>query len=237
MGKTVLVVCSHPDDETLGAGGAIARHVAEGDSVYAMYFTTGLGSRDGIDDDRHGESKGVYSTIIPGSIGRRKAHAQAAADVLGFKWHAKLDYPDNAMDTSSLLSVVKYVEEAIDTLQPELVYTHHGGDLNIDHAVVYRAVMTATRPLPEQIVREVRLMEVPSSTEFSLTPFKPNLWLAITEEQAARKHVALGCYKDELRQYPHPRSHEAIGYNELRRAAEGGVGPLAEAFNVVRRRL
>ena len=235
MSKTVLVIGAHSDDETLGAGGAIARHIAEGDTVYAMMFTTGLASRDGLENTTY-RSDEQYSTLKT-AILRREEHADAAARVLGFSWYARHDMPDNAMDTVPLLDVVKHVEEAIDDLKPELVYTHHGGDLNIDHAVVYRAVMTATRPLPEQIVREVRLMEVPSSTEFSLTPFVPNLWVELTHEQAAKKHLALGCYKDELRSYPHPRSHEAIGYNEMRRAIEGGVEHLAEAFNVVRRRV
>ena len=222
MSKTILVVIGHEDDEVLGCGGSIARHIAEGDKVLCVAFTTGLRSRDGM---------------LEWDIQRRHIHATDAAKVLGFTWYARHDMPDNAMDTVPLLDVVKHVEEAIDDLKPELVYTHHGGDLNIDHAVVYRAVMTATRPLPEQIVREVRLMEVPSSTEFSLTPFVPNLWVELTHEQAAKKHLALGCYKDELRSYPHPRSHEATGYNEMRRAIEGGVEHLAEAFNVVRRRV
>ena len=222
MSKTVLVVCAHPDDETLGCGGAIARHVAEGDKVLAMMFTTGLRSRGGVTDE---------------GIARRHCHATDAAKTLGFTWYARYDFPDNRMDSIDLLDVVQDVEEAIDTLQPELVYTHHGGDLNIDHRQVHDATMTAIRRLPEQIVCEVRCMEVPSSTEFSKTPFIPNLWIALTEDQAARKHMALSCYTDELRQWPHPRCHEAIGYLELRRAVEGGVGPLAEAFNVISRRI
>jgi len=221
MGKTVLVCIAHEDDEVLGLGGSIARHVAEGDKVLCMAFTTGLRSRDGTTAD---------------DVLRRHGHATDAARTLGFTWYARRDMPDNAMDTVPLLDVVKHVEEAIDTLQPELVYTHHGGDLNIDHAVVYRAVMTATRPLPEQIVREVRLMEVPSSTEFSLIPFVPNLWVELTGIQLHAKLEALDCYADEIRDDSHPRSAGCVGNLAIRRGYESGHH-LAEAFNVVRRRL
>jgi len=234
MSKTVLVIGAHSDDETLGAGGAIARHIAEGDTVYAMMFTTGLASRDGLENTTY-RSDEQYSTLKT-AILRREEHADAAARVLGFSWYARHDMPDNAMDTVPLLDVVKHVEEAIDDLKPELVYTHHGGDLNIDHAVVYRAVMTATRPLPEQIVREVRLMEVPSSTEFSLTPFVPNLWVELTPKRLKAKMDALECYVDEVRDHTHPRSTDAVATLADRRGYEGGY-QFAEAFNVVRRRL
>ena len=217
----VLVVCAHADDEVLGAGGAIARHVADGAEVWAMYFTTGLRSRPGVTD---------------ADITRRKKHAWNAAELLGFKWYGDYDYPDNRMDSVDLLDVVQDVEKAIDDLQPALVYTHHGGDLNIDHNVVWRAVMTATRPLPEQIVREVRLMEVPSSTEFSLTPFEPNLWVPLTPQQLFAKMQALDCYVDEVRDGAHPRSLGAISNLAVRRGHESGY-QFAEAFNVVRRRV
>ena len=221
MSKTILVVIGHEDDEVLGCGGSIARHIAEGDKVLCVAFTTGLRSRDGM---------------LEWDIQRRHIHATDAAKVLGFTWYARHDMPDNAMDTVPLLDVVKHVEEAIDDLKPELVYTHHGGDLNIDHAVVYRAVMTATRPLPEQIVREVRLMEVPSSTEFSLTPFVPNLWVELTPKRLKAKMDALECYVDEVRDHTHPRSTDAVATLADRRGYEGGY-QFAEAFNVVRRRL
>jgi len=144
--------------------------------------------------------------------------------------------PDNRMDTVPLLDVVKHVEEAIDDLKPELVYTHHGGDLNIDHRTVSKAVDTATRGLPEQIVCEVREMEVPSSTEFGREIFEPNLFVRLADEEIQVKVAALNCYADETRGWPHPRSARGVEVLAMYRGMCCGCS-IAEAFNVVRRRL
>ena len=220
---TILVVIGHADDECLGCGGAIAKHVEDGDEVFAMYFTTGLLSRFGttIDD-----------------IHRRREHAEDAARVLGFTWYDQLGFPDNRMDSVDLLDAVQPIERAIDELKPKIVYTHHGGDLNIDHRQVHDAVWTATRGLPEQIVREVRLMEVPSSTEFFFAdqPFVPNLHMTLTLAHIEKKIAALQCYADEVRHWPHPRSVEGVRVLAHYRGMCCGVSR-AEAFNVVRRRV
>src|SRR2546428_7477162 len=92
--------------------------------------------------------------------------AERANEILGVKSLKLRDFPDNRLDTVPVLEVVKCVEAAIASFQPEVIYTHHAGDLNVDHEVVNRAVVTACRPLPGSHVRSILTFEVPSSTEW-----------------------------------------------------------------------
>ena len=206
----VLVVASHPDDEVLGCGGTIAKHVANGDEVSVLIMTQG---REG------GE--------IPDA-------AEAANSILGATFLWLDDYPDNKMDTIPLLDVVKSVEYFIDNLKPDIVYTHHAGDLNIDHRITHQAVMTACRPLPGCSVKTILCFEVPSSTEWG-QGFEPNWFVDITEfEFLGKKYDALDAYGSEMRDFPHPRSHRAVLNLGRLRGATVGV-EMAEAFMVARR--
>ncbi|OPX53834.1 PIG-L deacetylase family protein, partial [Oceanospirillum multiglobuliferum] len=114
MSKTVLVVAAHTDDEALGCGGAIARHVAEGEQVHLLFMTDGVGSRE----------------VIAAEATERLTAAQQAAKVLGVSSFTNLNFPDNRMDSVSLLDIVQKLEAVINEVQPEVIYTHHNGDLN-----------------------------------------------------------------------------------------------------------
>ena len=148
MSVRVLVVAAHPDDEALGCGATMARHAARGDTVCGLFMADGVGARG--------------STI---GLEARRAAAEAAARVLGAEPPRVLGFPDNRLDTVALLDIVQAVEGVLAEVQPDVIYTHHGGDLNIDHVIAHRAVMTAARPVPGQPVRAVYGFEVPSSTE------------------------------------------------------------------------
>jgi LmbE family N-acetylglucosaminyl deacetylase len=134
------------------------------------------------------------------------------------------------------LDVVKIVEELIAKFDPAVIYTHHPGDLNVDHGVVYRAVLTASRPLPGQRVREIYAFEVASSTEWAfqrLEPsFRPNVFVDISST-LENKVAALACYDTETRKFPHPRSPEAVRAIAMRWGSVAGF-PAAEAFELIR---
>ena len=219
--RSVLVVAAHSDDETLGCGATIHRHHVAGDRVAAIHLTDGVGAR-ATSADRVAE--------------RVRASDEAAA-ALGFEWVRRGSFPDNQLDAVELLSLVKFIEAAIGELRPDLVYTHHGADLNIDHRLTFRATLTATRPLPGATVTEVRTFEVPSSTEWSsphLGPeFRPTLYVDVGPSWDA-KLAALRAYSPELRPPPHPRSLEAIDALARWRGAQSGL-ERSEAFEVVRR--
>lgn len=220
MSRSILIVVAHADDEVLGCGGTIARHVAEGDSVHVIFMADGVSSR--------GSEQSA-------DLIRRNQARDAALKILGVtEWHA-LDFPDNRMDSVPLLDVVQVLEHIVRKIQPERVYTHHHGDLNVDHRVTHQAVLTACRPLPGSSVREILAFEVMSSTEWTtpgLAPFIPHAFVDISDH-LPKKLKALAAYELEMRPAPHSRS---IGHIEaLARHRGNSVGvEAAEGFEVVR---
>ena len=221
----VLVVAAHPDDEVLGCGATIARHADRGDAVRVLILGEGITSR----HDRPGQAD-------PEEIRALHRAAARASDVLGAKDCELSSLPDNRFDTVALLDVVKIVERAVAAWQPDVVYTHHGGDLNIDHAITFRAVLTATRPTPGCGVRSLLAFEVPSSTEWAFGQLEPRFTPDTFIEVAAtldRKIAALREYDGELRAFPHPRSAEGLEVVARRWGTAVGVDA-AEAFVTIR---
>jgi LmbE family N-acetylglucosaminyl deacetylase len=218
--QSVLALVAHPDDEVLGAGGTLAGHAARGDQVHIVCLTDGVGARG---DDR-------------AAVARRAEAAARAASILGAHPPKFLGFPDNRLDQVTLLDVVQAIEGAIDALKPVTIYTHHEGDLNIDHAICHRAILTACRPMPGSIVRNIFAMEVASSTEWaspnSATAFAPTRYVDISLTMAVKRR-AIEAYAEEMRSFPHPRSIEAITALATWRGANVGL-TAAEAFMVVR---
>ncbi len=220
---TVLVVAAHPDDEALGAGGAIVRHVREGERVSILILADGVTSRD-------------PSAAHESELARRRAAAMAAAEILGADRPRFLDLPDNRLDTVAMLDLARAVEDEVRRVQPHTVYTHHAGDLNIDHRSTHEAVMTACRPVPGGVVRTVLCFETPSSTEWrapsTATAFIPSWYVDVAATLSA-KLSALTAYDEEMRAWPHPRSLEAVEHLARWRGASIGV-EAAEAFVLAR---
>jgi len=222
---TVLVVAAHPDDEILGCGGTMTRLAREGDEVRIAILAEGMSSRYAHREDAD-----------PQKLQHLHARAKQAADKVGAKEVVLCKLPDNRLDTVPLLDVVKTVEELVARFRPEIIYTHHPGDLNVDHGVVHRAVLTATRPMSGQCVRDVYAFEVPSSTEWAfqrLEPsFRPNVFVDITDSLET-KIAALACYDTETRKFPHPRSAEALRAIATRWGSVVGLQAV-EAFELIR---
>lgn len=220
MSNTILVVVAHADDEVLGCGGTIARHVAEGDAVHVVFMADGVSSR-AMNDSAE--------------LQRRNQARDAALRILGVTNSYALDFPDNRMDSVPLLDVVKALELIVPQVQPNRVYTHHHGDLNVDHRVTHQAVMTACRPVPGSSVREFLTFEVMSSTEWA-TPgveaFVPNAFIDIGG-YLETKMKALEKYYMEMHPEPHSRSVVHIESQALHRGNCMGL-KAAEAFQVVR---
>jgi LmbE family N-acetylglucosaminyl deacetylase len=225
MAERVLVVAAHPDDEVLGCGGTIARLTHEGREVFVAILGEGATARSAT---RAAATRAEVTALQDGS--------RRAAKLLGVKELFLRDLPDNRFDTVPLLDVVKLVEELIERLQPRIVYTHHGGDLNIDHAITARAVLTATRPLPGAPVKELLMFEVPSSTEWAFQQHAPVFRPTVFADVAATletKIEAMALYDSEARAFPHPRSADALRAMARRWGSVVGVDA-AEAFELVR---
>lgn len=216
----ILVVAAHPDDEALGCGGTIARHADAGDTIRVLFLTDGVGARGAAGPE----------------AAQRRAAAEAASRHLGVAGARFLSFPDNALDTVPLLSVVQAVERMASEAPPEIVYTHFGFDLNIDHRIAFQATMTAFRPQPGCRVRRILAFETRSSTEWAGVPaalaFLPTVHVDIAAT-LGRKRAALAAYAAEMRPAPHARSHEALDALAALRGAEAGLAA-AEAFVLVR---
>jgi LmbE family N-acetylglucosaminyl deacetylase len=222
MKRDVLVVAAHPDDEVLGCGAAMAKHARDGDRVHVLILAEGLTSRAPV-RNRKKHLKGLAGL----AEACRKAH-----DILGVTSTHLEAFPDNRMDSVPLLDVIKVVEGHMDKLRPHTVYTHHEGDLNIDHGIAHRAVVTACRPLPGSGPRTLLFFEVPSSTEWGVqtaaSAFTPD-WFVDATATLDLKLKALKAYGEEMRPWPHPRSIEAVAHLARWRGACSGW-EAAEAF-------
>lgn len=224
--KKVLVIAAHPDDEVLGCGGTIARHSDIGDHVEILIVAEGATSRQQKRDRLHAVEE----------LSALEKAAQIAGSILGAAGVELLDFPDNRLDSVDRLDLIKQIETRIDLHQPEVVYVHHVGDVNIDHRRLHEAVVTACRPIPGQCVKRLLSFEVASSSEWqppgSAPAFLPN-WFVDISDQWDRKYEALAAYASEMREWPHARSLEALKYLSSWRGAQIGVES-AEAFCLLR---
>lgn len=226
--KTVLVIAAHPDDEVLGCGGTMACHAAKGDEVYSVILAEGLTSRE---NERNRDVHRKEFTILHDA-------AHKANDILGVKQLKLLEFPDNRMDSMDRLDIVKVIEELISEIKPNIIYTHHIGDVNIDHRRIHEAVLTAVRPIPgNHYIEELLYFEIASSTEWMTTgsapAFTPN-WYIDIEKTLDLKLKALEAYEYEMREWPHARSVKSLDYLAKWRGANIGV-EAAEAFMLGRK--
>jgi LmbE family N-acetylglucosaminyl deacetylase len=191
----ILVAAAHPDDEALGCGGTIKKFVDEGHDVRVLTFTDGGKARDGGSDRRY--------------------QLFSSSKILGFSILDTFGFPDNAMDSVSLLAINQATERLlIETkFTPEIILTHNPWCLNVDHKKVFECVQVLTR------ISHCKVMcfEIPSSSEWNhVSEFKANCYVKLNQSQVDAKIESLRkSYAEEMRQYPHPRSIENI-FNSLR---------------------
>lgn len=215
---------AHPDDELLGVGGTIRRLVDEGISAYAVILAEGLTSRGNKRAD-----------IEQSELEELQRDARMAAQEVGYTSIDFCGFPDNRMDEIDLLDIVKMVNGFVQKYQPDTVFTHHHGDLNIDHQRTCEAVLTACRPVGGYCVERIYAFETPSSTEWNYRynePFCPNVFFDVTETFEA-KIRGMACYRTESTVYPHPRSPEELRALGQYRGSNIGVG-MAEALELLR---
>jgi len=215
----VLVISAHMDDEILGMGGTIAKHVAAGDEVTVCIVC-----------------KRAYDhQFDPQVVEEEKEAARRAAKVLGYQDIKFLELRDELLD-ERLLDIIVPLEECILKVRPHVVYTHHRGDSNQDHRAVFQASMVVCRTISQYKVLRLLCYEVPSSTEqappFPEYAFQPNFYVNISEF-LEHKIEALQAYKRELREFPHPRSAKGIEVLAQKRGMEIGF-QAAEAFMMLR---
>ena len=216
--KKILIIAAHPDDEILGCGGTILK-LKKNNLIKVIFMTNGT--------DARGKNKKASQKRIQGCLNLFKK--------LKLNKPLILNFPDNKMDSVPLLKIVKKIEEILSKFNPEVVFTHFDGCLNIDHQITFKATVTACRPLKKTSVKKILSFEVPSSTEWALTKdkkFQPNYYIDISK-YIKEKILLMKYYKDEIRPFPHSRSLKSIKTLSEYRGASAGVKN-AEAFYLYR---
>lgn len=219
MKNNILIIVAHPDDEILGVGGTILKHLEDKDEVNILILSDGETSRD----------KNI-------NIKKKETEARSAAKLLKIKNIFLEKFPDNQFDSIPLLKITKKIEKIINKVKPNIIYTHHAYDLNIDHRLTFQAVLTACRPQPNFCVKKILTFETLSSTEWQLKD-KNNLFCPTEYNDITnfidRKIEILKIYKNELREYPHPRSTKGVKILAQFRGIEVGY-KYAEAFQIIK---
>jgi LmbE family N-acetylglucosaminyl deacetylase len=226
--KKIMIVVAHPDDELLGLGGTLNKLIKEYSVVtHLIILGEGITSRSDSRDVKHWEKE----------LEIHQSNIKKAQTAIGYKTISLYDFPDNRFDSVDLLDLVKAIEKEKKEFQPSVIFTHHGGDLNIDHQKTFEAVMTACRPMESEVVKTIITFETPSGTEWRASSdpkhFLPNLYFQISNQNLEAKITAMQSYEFESRPYPHPRSPEALRIYAQKNGINVGV-PFAEAFCLIR---
>lgn len=223
-----MVVAAHPDDELLGLGATMHKLIKEqGVVAHVVILGEGITSRSETRDPKK------WKQVLV----EHHANMNAAGSHIGYKSIHSYNFSDNRFDSHALLDIVKVVEKEKEEFQPDIIFTHNSGDLNVDHRYTFQAVMTATRPMKDEKVKTIICFETNSATEWQYSEhpeqFHPNLYIEVSEEDVQAKIDALAEYKFEVRDYPHPRSAKALKVlAEYRGYTSGSI--MAEAFEIVR---
>ncbi|WP_432353152.1 PIG-L deacetylase family protein [Sporosarcina sp. A2] len=215
MDKNVLVIVAHPDDELLGSGGTLKKLMNEGYTVITVIVVKGR------EEEEHQMNQIVLN----------------ANNHLGIDNVIFLEHPNLLLEMTPLHVINKEIEALLDKYEPAIIFTHHYGDINRDHQILFQAVLTAARPLPGKKPIELICFETVSSTEWSQQTsdkiFKPNYFVDISDTIDI-KLESLKFYDVEMRPFPHPRSYKGVRHLAQVRGMTVGV-EYAEAFEIIRR--
>lgn len=222
--EKILIIAAHPDDEILGCGGVISKLISEGSVVKILFL--GEGSTCRFEDMNSDQAKLA--------VQERNFNAVLALQELEVDDFEFVNLPCGRFDQVPILNINKILERVIREYRPDTVFTHSENDSNNDHRIVFRSTVMATRPCGDHIVKKLLSYEVPSSSEWGyIEAFRPNYFVSLKESQIDKKWLALKHYKDEMREYPFPRSQTGIKNLARHRGMQSGV-PYAEAFLLIR---
>lgn len=215
MSKKVLVIAAHPDDELLGCGGTVARHTSEGDEVRSIIMCEGESLR------------------YKGMNVNQAAAIEKANNILGVSKVYHLEFPDQKLDTYSLVDLITPIENIVQEYEPQIVYCQFGGDINRDHQILSEAAMVALRPIVTSLEEFYQFYTV-GSTEWAYpNTFNPDTWVDI-KDYLDTKLKAFSCYTSEIKEWPHPRSLKSLEYLAYYTGSTSYL-EAAESFVTIRR--
>ncbi len=211
----VLAISAHPDDETIGAGGTLARHVAEGDEIFWCVVTQG------------------YNPPWPDHVlEEAQRQVNAVQRVMGFREVFRCGFPTVRLNTVPHMELTSAIKAVVDKVLPEVVYAPSLCDINPDHRLVCEAALVAARPLPGCTVKRLLSYEIGPTVRYGPTSFQPNVYVDIAA-YLDKKLQAMACYHTELREYPHPRSLRGLEQIARERGLSVGL-EAAECFQLLR---
>ena len=218
----ILAVVAHPDDEVIGLGGTLIKHISVGDEVRVLFLADGKSSRDSFSEN---------------DLEISKKENKMVSSFIGYSYK-RFDLRDNQLDKYPLLKIVTLIENEVDKSRPNVIYTHSFQDINIDHQICTLATITAVRPIDKfNFVSEILLFETLSETEWGpskrFETFTPNLFVELSQEQLNKKLEAMSLYKSELREGFNPRTLAIIEANSRLWGAKYGIR-YCEPFQVYR---
>jgi LmbE family N-acetylglucosaminyl deacetylase len=234
MVMNILIVVAHPDDEVLGMGGTIVKHSSNGDKISILYLTTGIASRrnPGYSNKSSYNISSKDQSSLDQEIKKLKMDALKSNKILGITDSTFENFPDNELDSIPRLKIIKVIENQIEKTNPDIVYTNHYGDLNIDHKIVYESCLTACRPIHKKNPK-LFSFGVISSMEWNYPgSFSPNYFVNISKYMS-KKIRAMKAYRNELKKFPHPRSIENIEITGKKWGSFCGKN-YAESFEIIR---
>ncbi|REE84509.1 LmbE family N-acetylglucosaminyl deacetylase [Paenibacillus taihuensis] len=218
--KNVVVVAPHPDDETLGCGGTLIRHIANGDLLHWVIVT---------------EAVNLPGWTIERNV-KRDREIQLVADKYGFRGIHTLGLPAARLTPEMLPSIIEKIGSLFRELCPEVVYAPYPGDAHSDHKIVFDAVAACSKWFRYPSVKRFMLYETLSETEFGFNPdlngFRPNVFVDIAEQLDRKCEIAL-LFENEFHEFPFPRSVEAIHALAKFRGTSSGF-EAAESFMLLR---
>ena len=214
--KKVLAVAVHPDDETLGCGGALLKHKNNGDDIYWLIITS-------IDVENGWEKDKVES---------RQKEIDSVSKMYGFCVTHSLNFPTTRLDTVPMKDLISEISKIIHNVEPDIIYVPNRSDIHTDHQVAFKAIMSCTKVFRNSFIRKILMYECLSETEFSPSlqtdVFIPNVFVDITGFLEEKIKI-MKMYRGEMGTFPFPRSEENIRALAMYRGATAGV-EAAEAF-------
>lgn len=226
--KKIMIVVAHPDDELLGLGATMNRLIKNYNvKTHVVILGEGITSRSDVRDQKKWAAE----------LKTHRKNIHIAQRAIGYHSISIYDFADNRFDTVALLDIIKVIEKEKQAFQPDVIFTHHGGDVNIDHQRTFEAVITACRPMAHEKVKKIITFETPSGTEWRALSdprhFLPNLFFSVSKKNIDAKIKGMESYEFEKRLYPHPRSPEALTIQAQRWGVSVGCD-FAEAFCLIR---
>jgi len=215
LNKKILIVAPHMDDEVLGCGGVIAKHIKNKDQVVVCIFCNRA-------------YDGVYNQEL---IDKEKESAKKVKEFYGYQDLIFFDFPDEDL-SSNFRPALRSLEKLAKEYLPQIVYLPFRGDLHQDHKTTSHIGNIVFRSSSGLSTEKVYSYEVPSGTDMSFPDendiFNPNVFVDISNE-INKKVDAMKLYEAESREFPHPRSSEMLLAKARSRGSQSNF-EAAEAF-------